>query len=409
MQLFPTDIFSDIKSEKITTWDAPCVTIEDCPQYSWRGILLDCSRHFFTVSEVKKFIYWMLLHKLNIFHWHLTDDEGWRFECKKYPKLTEIGSLLLEKDGTIYSPHFYTQDEMKEIVSYAKNLCVTVVPEIDMPGHSESAYNAYPEFFCQVTIPEDSEWSKCKNFKAYCISSPSTLNFLKDILAEVMDVFDSEYIHIGGDQVAPVYWEECDKCKSFMKEKNIQNLSDYQTWFSNLIADFLHEKGRKMIGWDEILNEKLGKKNAAMIWRDASFGIGATQYGYPIVMTPNDYLYFDHCQFRDQFEYDDPYSYFPGCCSTLADVYFFNPLSLIENKDLVLGVQACAWAEVMFDFENVQWKVFPRMCAFAEMAWTKQDLKHLDDFAKRLNKIHLKRLEKLHIKYAPSNSYLIYE
>lgn len=353
-QLFLSEIFSDVKSEKVTSWDAPCVTIEDCPQYSWRGMLLDCSRHFFTVSEVKKFIYWMSLHKLNIFHWHLTDDEGWRFECKKYPKLTEIGSLMLEKDGTNYKPYFYTQEEMKEIVSYAKNLCVTVVPEIDMPGHSESAFNAYPEFFCHVTIPEDSEWSNCKNFKAYCISSPSTINFLKDILAEVIEIFDSEYIHIGGDQVAPVYWEECDKCKSFMKEKNIKSIADYQTWFSNMIADFLHEKGRKMIGWDEILNYGLEKENAVMIWREACIGNGATKLGHPIVMTPNDYLYFDHCQFSIHEGKEDPYSYFPGPCSTLVDVYCFNPLALVENKDLILGVEACAWAEVMFDFNNVQ-------------------------------------------------------
>lgn len=398
MQLLPCEIYSDIKSD-ITEWKAPCVTIRDSPQYSWRGMHLDCSRHFFTVSEVKKYIYWMSLHKLNKFHWHLTDDQGWRFESKKYPKLTEIGSILIEKDGTQYGPYFYTQAEMREIVSYAKHLCITVVPEIEMPGHSEAVYKSYPELFCHVTVPENHIWAKYIYNKAYCISQKSTIDFLKEILAEVIEIFDSEYIHIGGDEVIPLYWEECEKCKSFMSENHFRYVKEYQAWFTGLIAEFLHENGRKMIGWDEIINDNLPKESVVMVWRMALIGEVATGLCHQVIFAPNEYLYFDHQQFHSH-DGDEPYSYFSGPCSTINNVYSYNPMEGIEKKDLILGVQACAWAEKMFDFKNVQWKVFPRICALSEVAWTKQELRFIADFSKRLEDAHLRRLEKLNINYA---------
>lgn len=397
MQLFDSAIFSDKKCDM--KWEAICVSIKDSPQFSWRGMHLDCSRHFFNVAEVKKYLYWMSLHKLNTFHWHLTDDQGWRFESKKYPKLTEVGSILIQDDGTQYGPYFYTQDEMKDIVSYAKNLCITIVPEIDMPGHSESAYNSYPELFCQITVPKKSYWNRYKYIKAYCISNQSTIDFLKDILKELIEIFDSEYIHIGGDEVIPLYWENCEKCQKFMKEKGFEDSYDYQNWFTLLIADFLHENGRKMIGWDEILNDNLPKENAIMVWRSADIGSDAADLGHPIVLTPNEYLYFDHRQFKYH-DGKEPYKYFGGPCSTVENVYEYNPVEGIKNKELILGVQACAWAEEMNDFKNVQWKVFPRICALSEMAWTKQELKNLDDFMQRLKVFHFKRLKQLNINYA---------
>lgn len=399
MQLFPSEIFADTKSDTNIKWEAPCVTIKDSPQYSWRGMHLDCSRHFFTVDEVKNYLYWMSLHKLNTFHWHLTDDQGWRFESIQYPKLTEIGSILILKNGTQYGPYFYTQTEMREIVSYAKKLCITIVPEIDMPGHCESIFNSYPEFFCQIKVPKHSYWNKFKYNKALCLSNPKTIDFLKGILAELIEIFDSEYIHIGGDEVIPLYWNNCKNCKKFMNENNLEDTSDFQNWFTLLIADFLHEKGRKIIGWNEILHDDLPKENAIMIWTSAGAGIDATEMGHPIVLTPNECFYFDHQQFS---EYDgkEPYSYFPGPLSTLKNDFEFNPFEVITNRDLILGVQACAWAEMMFDFVNVQWKVFPRICALSEVAWTKQELRDFDDFNKRLSSAHLKRLKELNIKFA---------
>lgn len=235
--------------------------------------------------------------------------------------------------------------------------------------------------------------------KAFRISQKSTIDFLKGILAEVIEIFDSEYIHIGGDEVIPLHWNECENCKAFMSENHFENIEEYQGWFTRLIAEFLHENGRKMIGWDEILNEKLPKENVVMVWRAAEIGQVATDLGHHVILVPNEYLYFDHQQFvfRDG---DEPYSYFPGPCSTINDVYTYNPMEGIEKKDLILGVQACACAEEMFDFKNVQWTVFPRMCALSEVAWTKQELRFIGDFSKRLEDAHLKRLEKLNINYA---------
>ena len=207
MQLFPPEIFSETKVDTISSWEAPCVTIKDSPQFSWRGMHLDCSRHFFTVDEVKKFIYWMSLHKLNTFHWHLTDDQGWRFESINYPKLNQISSKRLENDGSQYGPFYYTQEEMKDIVRYAKTLSITIIPEIEMPGHSDAVFEAYPELCCNIKVPRYSYWARFRYIKCFCLSNPSSITFLKNILTEVMNIFDSEYIHIGGDEVIPLYWE----------------------------------------------------------------------------------------------------------------------------------------------------------------------------------------------------------
>lgn len=394
MQLFPAEIFSNTKST-ISPWEAPCVSIKDSPQFGWRGMHLDCSRHFFNVEEVKRYIYWMALHKLNTFHWHLTDDQGWRFESKKYPKLTEIGSSRIEANGSKYGPFFFTQEQMKEVVSYAKTLCITVVPEIEMPGHSCAALAAYPELSCGINLPISVEHNWGIFEPNYCLGNPNTIQFLKDILDEAMEIFDSEYIHIGGDEVLPDYWLKCPKCQHVWQTNNIKTPMEYQCWFNKQIASFLNEKGRKMIGWDEILEKSLPKNNSIMAWNSSKTGQEAANMGYSVVLTPNECFYFDHCQFLK----DDHHIYIGGMAK-LNDVYTFDPYKNIEKPELIIGVQANTWTERMPDFVDVQWKIFPRLCALSEVGWTKPELKDFSDFEKRLNNAHLKRLQNLDIKYA---------
>ncbi|KAK8876643.1 hypothetical protein M9Y10_006861 [Tritrichomonas musculus] len=394
MQLLPPEIFSNEKSNSIT-WQAPCVSIKDSPQYEWRGMHLDCSRHFFNVDECKKYIYWMSLHKLNTFHWHITDDQGWRFESKKYPKLTEIGSSRIEQDGSKYGPYYFTQEQMKDVVAYAKKLCITVVPEIEMPGHSCAALAAYPELSCGIDLPiaVENQWGIFK--PNYCLGNEKTIQFLKDILAETMEIFDSEYIHIGGDEVLPDYWLKCPKCQAVWKRENIKNPMDYQCWFNRQIAAFINEHGRKMIGWDEIMEEKLPKNNAIMAWNSAQTGAEAVALGYHVVLTPNECFYFDHCQFAK----NDNYTYIGGM-ATLENVYNFDPVSRVSDRNLIIGVQANCWSERIFGFEDCQWKVFPRLCALSEVGWTKPDQKNFTSFDEGLNKVHFKRLQLMHINYA---------
>ena len=395
MQLLPTEIFNDIKPTTYSEWTAPCVTINDFPQFNWRGMHLDCSRHFFTVEEIKKYVYWMSLHKLNTFHWHLTDDQGWRFESKKYPKLTEIGSVRIEEDGSKYGPFYYTKEDMLEIVNYSKSLFITVVPEIEMPGHSTAALLAYPEFLCEIDANFDSIY---KDYKIFCLSNEKTIQFFKDILSETIEIFDSEYIHIGGDEVISTYWQKCPKCQKFMAENGIENTSQYQLWFTNQISNFLKEKGRKMIGWDEVLNENLPLDNSIMVWQSEEQIESAVNLGHSVVLAPNQFLYFDHHQFIHYTK--DPYSYFGFSCCTLRMVYEFNPFGMTNKKEKIMGIQACAWAEKMFDFKNVQWKVFPRLCALSETAWTNPEIKNYAEFKKGLKNVHLERLKKLNINYS---------
>lgn len=394
MQLFPTDIFSKNKST-IQKWEAPSVTIKDSPQFSWRGVLLDCSRHFFSISEIKEYMYWMSVHKLNVFHWHLTDDQGWRFESKKYPKLTEIGSYRIENDGTKYGPFFYTQSEMKSIVSYGKTLFITVVPEIEMPGHSCAALAAYPEFSCGINPPETvpNRWGTY--LTNYCLGNERTIQFLKDILEEALEIFDSEFVHIGGDEVRPKYWFKCEKCQKVWKDENIKSPLQYQCWFNKIIANFLNEKGRKMIGWDEILEESLPKNNIIMAWNSAETGQEAANMGYKVILTPNQCFYLDYSQFKK----NDGHKYMDGL-STLRNVYEFDPFDNIDKMELILGVQANAWSEFINDFIDLQWKVFPRLCAFSEVAWSANDEKDFDVFNEKLKNSHLDRLRKLGINYA---------
>lgn len=399
MQLLPPEIFSSTLITN-TNWEAPNVTISDKPRFGWRGLHLDCSRHFFTIEQIQQLLCWMALHKLNVFHWHLTDDQGWRFESKLYPKLNEISTVRIEKDNTLYGPYIYTQEEIKNLISYAKALNITIVPEIDLPGHSCAALAAYPEFACGFDAPY-----KVKNTwgifpEIYCVGNENAVKFLKDILTEVISVFDSEFIHIGGDECKFQNWQKCPKCQEAKKKGGF--LNNYELFFSFIrdIAQFINQQGRKMIGWNECIADKylIPEGNAGMVWQDSSCAPYVTdECNRKAVMTPMNYLYFDHCQY--DYSYHDQHNYIGGY-SPLEKVYEYDPCDEVTNTANVLGCQANVWCEFIPNFLDAQWKIFPRMCALSEIAWTERENKDFKQFKQSLDNIHLKRLDIMHIKYA---------
>ena len=289
-------------------WEVPAVRIEDWPRFRWRGLMLDVARHFFTKEEVKNFIDVMAQHKLNTLHLHLTDDVGWRLEIKRYPKLTQIGAWragigfdLDPKDGTSYGPDgryggFYTQDDARELVAYAKDRYVTLVPEIEMPAHANAALTAYPEFTCphqpartysKFTCMDEPAW-------AYCAGNDATFEFLENVLSEVIDVFPSKRIHIGGDELSKEQWKRCEKCQARIRKEGLKNEDELQSYFVRRIEKFLNAHGRVLIGWDEILQGGLAPNATVMSWRGIEGGVAAANAGHDVVMTPTTHCYFDH-------------------------------------------------------------------------------------------------------------------
>ncbi|OHT16206.1 N-acetyl-beta-hexosaminidase [Tritrichomonas foetus] len=397
LQLLPPQVFSSKHIQNVE-WKAKCVTIDDYPRFAWRGMHLDCSRHFTSLSDIKKYLVGMSIHKLNVFHWHLTDDQGWRFESKKYPLLNTISSQRIEKDGSKYGPFLYTISDMKEIVNFAKTLCITVVPEIEMPGHSCAVLAAYPDLGGDIGRPFNVEnrWGIFE--PTSCLGNPDTIQFFKDILLEVFEIFDSKFVHIGGDEVLPEHWMKCEKCIKNMESLQIpkNDFKKYHAHFCIEIAKFIKENGRLMIGWDEIMSEgELPNDNAIMAWNSAKTGKIAADKGYHVVMTPMECFYFDHKQFSN----NDPYEYIGGM-SPIDVVYAFNPTSQIDSKEKILGCQANCWTERMYSYRDIEWHVYPRICALCEVAWSPNEQKNFEQFSQRLEKVHLKRLEFLEINYA---------
>ena len=394
MQLLPPEIYSDKACS--VEWKARCITIFDKPRYQWRGMHLDCSRHFQTIPDIKKYLFCMAIHKLNTFHWHLTDDQGWRFESSKYPKLNTIASVRKEKNGELYGPYYYTKNEMKEVVEYARSLAITVLPEIEMPGHSCAVLSAYPEFGCEIDdkpeVAVENNWGVFK--PTLCLANEKTMQFLKDILLEVFEIFDSKYIHIGGDEVLPDWWLHCKNCIKLREKLNVgNNAPAYHAKFNNQIAAFLKEHGRRLIGWDEIIDGDLETDNAVMVWQTANIIGKALERGYNVVMTPSECCYFDHNQFAD----GDQYTYLGKNVSTLQKVYDFKPS---VTSDKIIGCQANVWTERILSFPELEWKVFPRLCALCEVCWTIDEKKNYNQFVDNLNTFHFKRLDILHINYA---------
>jgi len=385
----------------------PVVSVQDAPRFNYRGMHLDVGRHFFPVSFVKKYIDYLALHKMNYFHWHLTDDQGWRIEIKKYPKLTTVGGW---RNGTIIGRYpgtgndglryggFYTQEEIKEVVAYAAQRHITVLPEIEMPGHASAAIAAYPELSCfpeeptKNYYPKDCAWAGDSTGKqvqqtwgvfddVFCAGKENTFQFLQDVLDEVLPLFPSRMVHIGGDECPKANWKKCPLCQQRMKENGLKDEHELQSYFVQRMEKYLNSKGRKLIGWDEILEGGLAPNAAVMSWRGEAGGIAAAKQHHEVVMTPTDYAYFDYSQTSNED------SVTIGGFVSLEKVYNYNPIPAVldsaEGK-YILGAQANLWTEYIKNPRKVEYMIFPRLTALSEVLWSAPQKKNWNDFEKRL-------------------------
>lgn len=386
----------------------PAVQITDGPRFPWRGMHLDVSRHFMPLDFIKKYIDYLAMHKLNVFHWHLVDGIGWRIEIKSHPELTDIGAWRVVKEGKKpwqdYEAWkegddrpkyggFYTQEEIKEVVAYAKDRFITILPEIELPGHSQVVFECFPELICK-----DAHGNQLNNGGVYCASNPGSYQLLEDILDEVLELFPSEYIHIGGDEVGKGNWKKCAGCQQLMK-KNKYTPHELQSHFVNHFDKYLKSKGRKLIGWHEILEGELSESATIMYWGHEN-GVGTNlKKGHPMVLTTGSHLYFDHYQSLSK---EEPKAF--GGYSSLKKVYEYEPIPEKleeEYKVLVLGVQANVWTEYMTHPARVEYMTMPRMAALSEIAWQKEGTKNWEHFRIKMDDI-LNRYELLGVNYAPS-------
>lgn len=383
-------IDQNISGKKISL---PSVNIEDYPRFKWRGVHLDVCRHFFPVEFVKKYIDMLSMYKMNTFHWHLTDDQGWRIEIKKYPKLTETAAWRTEEDGKTYGG-FYTQDQVKEVVEYAKKHYITIVPEIEMPGHAVAALTAYPELSCTGgPFKVETHWGVFED--VFCAGNEKTFEFLQDVLSEVINLFPGEIIHIGGDEVPKIRWKACEKCQARIKTENLKDENELQSYFIQRIEKFLNAKGKKIIGWDEILEGGLAPNASVMSWRGIDGGIAAAKQKHFVVMTPGTHCYFDHYQALN----NEPKAI--GGYTSLEKVYSYEPVPEILNKEeasYILGAQANMWAEYISTTDHIEYMLMPRMIALSEVVWSPKELRNFDNFMNRLN-IHYNFLASKNINF----------
>ena len=375
----------------------PAVEINDYPRFSYRGTHLDVSRHFFNKEEIKSFIDMLAMHNINRFHWHLTDDQGWRIEIKKYPKLTSVGAYRNETvigrntgvyDGVEYGPYFYTQDDCREIIKYAAERHITIIPEIDLPGHMQAAIAAYPQFGCTGGPYEVWKmWGVSTH--VLCAGNDATLSFIEDILSEVIDVFPSEYIHIGGDECPKDQWKICRKCQARIKKLGLKSDDKHsaemylQSFVISHAEKFLNSKGRQIIGWDEILEGGLAPNATVHSWRGVAGGIEAAKQGHNCIMSPNSHLYFDYYQTK----YIDDEPLCIGGYVPVEKVYGYEPIDsslTVDEQKYIIGVQANLWTEYVPDFKRVEYMLLPRMAALCEVQWSKPENKDYEDFKKRL-------------------------
>ncbi|MGQ0537342.1 MAG: beta-N-acetylhexosaminidase [Gemmatimonadaceae bacterium] len=406
-QLLPTQAFSRTRVAGVT-WSVPAVEILDYPRFSWRGAHLDVGRHFMPVSFVKKFIDLLAAHKLNRFHWHLTEDQGWRIAIERYARLTSVGawrsSTIIGRprgDSTRwrYSRRrhggFYTQAQVRDVVAYAAQRFITVVPEIEMPGHAQAAIAAYPELgVTGDTIPVWTRWGVSKNILN---ASDSTVRFMQNVLDEVLELFPSEFIHIGGDEADKSFWATSPRIQGRIRELGVFNEAGLQSWFIKQMDAYLTSKGRRLIGWDEILEGGLAPGAAVMSWRGYSGGIAAAREGHDVVMAPTRYTYLDYYQTRD--ERREPLAI--GGFLPLDSVYVFEPIPDALTPDEarhVLGAQAQLWTEYMPTPRHVEYMAFPRLGALAEVVWTPAERRDLADFKQRLP-AYLSRLKSYGVNY----------
>jgi len=419
IQLFPPAIESSTPVAN-TKWEAPTVEIMDYPRFGWRGLMFDVSRHFFTKEEVKQFIDQMVRYKFNVLHWHLADDEGWRIQIKAFPKLTEVGAWNVKKVGyfgTFAAPAadeprnyggFYTQDDIKEVVQYAKDRFVNVLPEIDVPGHSLAAVVSYPELSC---TPEAStykvrsgeeimDWSKgappiALIDNTLCPANEKVYDFLDKVLSEVAPLFPFEYIHMGGDECPKNYWEKTPAIKQLMQKEGLKTMEEVQSYFTKRLEKIVESKGKKFIGWDEILEGGLAPSAAVMSWRGMKGGIEAAKMGHEVVMSPTDFAYIDYMQGDAIIE--------PRVYATLrlSKAYQFEPVPDGVDPKFIKGGQANLWTEQIYNMRHQQYMTWPRGWAIAESVWSPKEKKNWDNFFSRVEN-HFKRYDVAEINYAPS-------
>ncbi len=384
----------------------PCVEIKDEPRFKWRGLMLDVCRHYWPVFQIKKLLDEMALFKMNTFHWHLTEDQGWRIEIKKYPELTNVASWRNQTivghknesntyDGIGYGG-FYTQDQIRDIVSYAKERFIDVVPEIEMPGHSTAVLAAYPELGCTGGPYEVAmTWGVFKD--VYCAGKEQTFKFLEDVLDEVCELFPSRYVHIGGDECPKDLWQECEKCQKRIKDEDLKDEHELQSYFIKRIEKYLEYKNKRLIGWDEILEGGIAPEATVMSWRGIRGGIEATQLGHDVIMTPTSHCYFDHYQSKDK--ESEPLAI--GGFLPLKKVYNYEPVPDDLNEQQashILGAQANVWTEYITNIPHLEYMIFPRLCALSEVVWSTRESKNFVDFQTRLETTYL-RLKLYNINY----------
>jgi hexosaminidase len=406
-QLMPNEIFTPNPLKRKMNWHIPAVDIEDKPRFGYRGLHLDVSRHFQPVSFIKRYIDILSMNKMNTFHWHLTDDQGWRIEVKKYPKLTEIGSKRKETLVGHYSsmppkydglPHggFYTQAQIKEVVAYAQERFITIIPEIEMPGHALAALTAYPELSCDPLKKYDVKTNWGVSDDVFC-PTEKTFTFLEDVLTEVMELFPSKLIHIGGDECPKVAWKSSEFCQDLIKKEGLKDEHGLQSYFIMRIEKFLNSKGRSIIGWDEILEGGLAPNATVMSWRGTEGGIAAAKENHNVIMTPGSHCYLDTYQADPDTE---PLAI--GGFLTLEKVYSYEPIPAgltDEQGKRILGVQGNVWTEYIKTPSQVEYMAFPRAIALAEVGWSAKNDRDYSDFVARLQ-VHFKRLDIMKVNVA---------
>ena len=390
----------------------PAVAVTDAPAYPWRAMSLDVSRHFFGKETVKRLLDVMAEYKYNVFHWHLVDDQGWRLEIKRYPKLVEYGAVrpespsrgnYLKPNGEKYGPFYYTQDDVREILAYAKERHITVMPEIELPGHSRAALAAYPELSCVgAALQPRTPWTVWGiSEEVYCAGNDAAIKFLEDVLDEVCGLFDSPVVHIGGDECPRVRWQECPKCQARVKAEGLKDASGLQAWMTSHFTAFLAKRGRRTIGWDEILDGDIPTDAIVMSWNGAKGGIAAAKKGHDVVMTPlqSCYFIFNQGLEDDPVEYSRSWYFEPLPTSR---VYAFDPVAGIPEsaRKHVLGAEGCLWSEYIWTDSELMWSAFPRALALSEVLWTGAKHRSWEEFSS-VAEVHRRKLISRNINCAP--------
>ncbi|WP_341221858.1 family 20 glycosylhydrolase [Polaribacter atrinae] len=416
-QLLPVSIESEsvVSNEQ---WQIPNLSITDNPRYKYRGLMLDVSRHFFEIDYLKKTIDRLAMLKMNVLHLHLVDDQGWRIEIKKYPKLTEVGAWRVDQEDKHWdgrdetSPDekgtyggFYTQDQLKDLVAYAATKNVEIIPEIEIPAHVSSAIAAYPELSCHerpIGVPSGGVWPITD---IYCPGKEHTFEFLENVLVEVMDIFPSKYIHVGGDEATKTNWEKCADCKKRMRSEKLENVEELQSYFIKRMERLINSKGKLLIGWDEILEGGLAPEATVMSWRGVAGGLEAAKQGHDVIMTPGSHCYFDHYQGPQN---EEPLAW--GGYTPLSKVYTFDPIvgGMTETEaNHVLGGQANLWSEQIKTESHSEYMIFPRLAALSETLWSTKESRNWEDFSLRMTSM-FKRYDVMDINYAKS-AFLVME